>query len=58
MTLDFGVFNPVFETAHSYLSLMSLRGEQGLQSYRLVRDCCRKSGDPRAEIRRLLNDPN
>lgn len=58
MEPDFGIFEPVFESAHGYLALLGLSGDDAPTAVQLVRDCCRKVADPYPDICRLLADPN
>lgn len=58
MRPDFGVFEPVFQTAHGYLALLHLGSGDAPKAVELVSDCCRKIGDPFPNICRLLMDSN
>lgn len=58
MNPDFGIFEPVFESAHGYLSLLHLSGDDASRAVELVKDCRRKSSNPYRDICRLLADSN
>lgn len=55
---EFGIFEPVFTSPHGYLALLNLSSNDSGQAVQLVRDCCRKAGDPQPAIRNLLTEPN
>lgn len=54
---NFGVFAPVFESAHGYLALLHLHADDTLSKVRLVRDCGAAPA-AREDILRLLAEPN
>jgi hypothetical protein len=58
MEPDFGIFEPVFESAHGYLALLHLSADDAPKAVQLVTDCCRKTANPYPDIRRLLADSN
>jgi len=58
MALEFGVFAPVFETAHGYLALLGLRAPDAPESVARVRDCCQRTHDPFPDVCRLRADAN
>ncbi len=57
MSEDFGVFAPVFESAHGYLALLGLSSDDCTDSVRLVRRCANADEDHTA-ILGLLDDLN
>jgi hypothetical protein len=58
MSSDFGIFSPVFETAHGYLALLGLNSPDASESVVRVRDCCRRTADPFPDVCRLLAEAN
>ena len=58
MKPEFGIFEPVFQSAHGYLSLLNLHGDDAGQSVALVEDCCSRTSDPYLDICRLLAETN
>lgn len=58
MTPEFGIFSPVFESAHGYLPLLGLHGPNAPASVALVRDCCERVADPFPDVCRLLTAAN
>jgi hypothetical protein len=58
MEPDFGIFEPVFESAHGYLALLHLSADDAPKAVELVTDCCRKIANPYPDICRLLADSN
>lgn len=38
MPADFGIFEPVFQSSHSYLALLNLDAEDALEAVGLVND--------------------
>jgi hypothetical protein len=58
MEPDFGIFEPVFESEHGYLSLLHLSADDAPQAVELVADCCRKIANPFPDICRMLADSN
>ena len=58
MPPEFGIFAPVFETAHGYLALLGLRSSDAPESVARVRDCCRRAPDPFPDVCRLLTEAN
>ena len=58
MQPDFGIFEPVFKTAHGYLSLLNLTADDAPKAVELVLDCCRETTNPYRDICRLLADLN
>src|SRR5688572_15284893 len=57
MPNEFGVFAPVFESAHGYLALLNLSAEDSIDAVRLVRQCAVADVD-RSAILELLRDLN
>lgn len=57
MPSNFGVFAPVFESAHSYLALLNLSADDSADSVRLVRRCASEDVD-RSGTLNLLADLN
>jgi hypothetical protein len=55
---EFGIFEPVFETAHGYLALLGLHSADARAAVELVRNCCRKVPNPSSDICQLLTDSN
>jgi hypothetical protein len=55
---EFGIFEPVFESAHGYLALLGLHAADAAVAVEEVKACCRKVPDPCADICRLLEDRN
>jgi hypothetical protein len=58
METDFGIFEPVFGSAHGYLALLHLSADDAPKAVELVTDCCRKIPNPYPDICRLLVDSN
>lgn len=58
MEPHFGTFEPVFSSAHGYLALLRLDGEDAIEAVELVRRCCKAVPDPFPSICHLLSDPN
>src|SRR3954466_6713530 len=58
MRPDFGIFEPMFQTAHGYLSLLNLGANDADQAVAAVRECCQRASNPFQEIGRLLADSN
>src|SRR5688572_24296551 len=55
---EFGIFEPVFESAHGYLALLGLNSGDATEAVELVRNCCGKVSNPSSDIYRLLAEPN
>ena len=55
---DFGIFEPVFESAHGYLALLGLSSTDSAEAVELVRNCCSKVSSPTSDICRLLEESN
>ena len=58
MNTYFGIFEPVFKSPHSYLSLLGLGASDAAEAVDLVRRCCSTSSEPGSDICRLLDDKN
>jgi len=58
MEPDFGIFEPVFKSAHGYLALLHLSADDAPEAVKLVMNCCRKIANPYPDICRLLADSN
>jgi hypothetical protein len=58
MEPEFGIFEPVFESAHGYLALLHLTDDDAPKAVDLVRECCHRIANPYPEICRLLSEPN
>jgi hypothetical protein len=57
MERDFGIFSPLFESAH-YLPLLNLTVDAAPKAVELVKDCCHKIANPYPDICRLLAEPS
>lgn len=57
MSIDFGVFAPVFASAQGYLALLNLSGDDSVGAVRLVGQCAASDTD-RSSILALLSDLN
>jgi len=55
---DFGIFDPVFKTAHGYLALLGLHSGDSREAVDLVRRCCEGNQEATADILKLLKEPN
>ena len=55
---EFGIFEPVFESAHGYLALLNLSSGDAEEAVESVRNCCSKVSNPTSDIYRLLADSN
>ena len=55
---EFGIFEPVFESAHGYLALLGLSPADASRAVEFVRNCCRKVSNPSSDICRLLAESN
>jgi len=58
MSNDFGIFAPVFQAPHGYLSLLHLSAPDALHAISLIRQCCKSVEFPETEIAQLLGDLN
>jgi hypothetical protein len=58
MSDDFGIFEPMFDTACGYLALLRLEGGEASEAVARVKNCCEGAQDPFPDIGRLLTDPN
>jgi hypothetical protein len=54
---EFGIFEPVFESAHGYLALLNLSSD-ATEAVEFVRNCCGKVSNPSSDICRLLTEVN
>jgi hypothetical protein len=55
---EFGIFEPVFESAHGYLALLGLSSGDATEAVKFVRNCCGKVSKPSSDICRLLAESN
>lgn len=58
MRNDFGIFEPVFASAHGYLALLHLGGTDAAEYVRTVKRCCDSVATPYGDIIKLLENPN
>lgn len=57
MPNDFGAFAPVFESAHGYLALLNLAGDDAAARVRLVKDCC-SAPSAAVDVEMLIGEPD
>lgn len=58
MRPNFGIFEPVFESAHGYLALLHLPGNEAVIAVAQVRDLCLNESAREEDISRLLSEIN
>lgn len=55
---EFGIFEPMFESAHGYLALLNLSSADDTEAVEAVRNCCGTVSNPSSDICRLLTNVN